>query len=526
KNKTSESITGVMSGYGFTSGGTTYDFEDRLTGYARASGTFNQSWNLTSVGNWTSVTTNGIAQNRTHGPTHELLTAGGSSVVTDVKGNITSIPATLRPAGATTALLLSWDFDNKLASADIDANGTADVSFQYDALGRRVARTGAGGSFVFVQMDQQTIADYPVGGAASTPTYRYVYASYIDEPVVRKTAGAGGTLVYFHRNQQYSVTAITTVAGAIAERYAYTAYGLPTILNASATIIASSAISNRYTYTGREWDATLGLHHFRARWMSPIAGRFLGRDPIDYEDGNLLYAFVLQTPLNFVDPSGMACFAASGGIPGMPSFGGMNFKKGAKFGGFGVDVDFGTDFKGKVCEKECPCGSRLAGQTVLDAELEVGLAGRIEAYGASYGGSWSDSISMGYLSGSWWAGIKLSLGASGSASGTFSTDRCNGVGLNGKVCVDVGGTAAVAGGGEAVINVGRFTYRAGAYVEGRVTVSSRLCYVCRNDNCSWDGPKTCVKGEISVNLSMTAPVRGSLWDARVRIPIYSGEKCF
>lgn len=95
KNKTSESITGVMSGYGFTSGGTTYDFEDRLTGYARASGTFNQSWNLTSVGDWTSVTTNGIAQNRTHGPTHELLTAGGSSVVTDVKGNMTVIPAVL-----------------------------------------------------------------------------------------------------------------------------------------------------------------------------------------------------------------------------------------------------------------------------------------------------------------------------------------------------------------------------------------------------------------------------------------------
>ncbi|MCY3006229.1 MAG: hypothetical protein NTV29_09645 [Planctomycetota bacterium] len=80
----------------------------------------NQSWNLTSVGDWTSVTTNGIAQNRTHGPTHELLTAGGSSVTTDVKGNITSLPTTLRPAGATTALLLTWDFDNQLASADIN----------------------------------------------------------------------------------------------------------------------------------------------------------------------------------------------------------------------------------------------------------------------------------------------------------------------------------------------------------------------------------------------------------------------
>jgi hypothetical protein len=60
-------------------------------------------------------------------------------------------------------------------------------------------------------MDQQTIADYPVGGAATTPTFRYVFASYIDEPVVRKTAGTGGTLFYFHRNHQYSITAVTVL---------------------------------------------------------------------------------------------------------------------------------------------------------------------------------------------------------------------------------------------------------------------------------------------------------------------------
>ena len=200
---------------------------------------------------------------------------------------------------------LTWDSDNKLRSADIDANGTADVNFQYDALGRRVARSGTGGSEVYVQMDQQTIADYPVGGAATTPTFRYVYASYIDEPVVRKTDGTGGTLVYFHCNHQYSVTAITTAAGAIAERYAYTAYGQPTILDASASVLSSSAINNRYTYTGREWDATLGLHHFRARWMSPSAGRFLGRDPIGYEgsEWGLYEAFGSRSPKS-LDPTG------------------------------------------------------------------------------------------------------------------------------------------------------------------------------------------------------------------------------
>jgi len=120
----------------------------------------------------------------------------------------------------------------------------------------------------------------------------------------------------YHRNQQYSVTAITTVAGAIAERYAYTAYGLPTILNASATIIAASAISNCYTYTGREWDATLSLHHFRARWMSPIAGRFLGRDPMKYSGSPWnFYEFVNGLVMSRTDPTGLI---QDGGVDNNP----------------------------------------------------------------------------------------------------------------------------------------------------------------------------------------------------------------
>ena len=78
------------------------------------------------------------------------LTAGGQNVATDVKGNITMLPANLCPAGTITAMNLTWDSYNKLRSAD------------NDAIGRRVAQTGTEGSVVYVQMDQQTIADYPV----------------------------------------------------------------------------------------------------------------------------------------------------------------------------------------------------------------------------------------------------------------------------------------------------------------------------------------------------------------------------
>jgi RHS repeat-associated protein len=157
-----------------------------------------------------------------------------------------------------------------------------------------------------VQHDQQTIADYGYGDAPSSPLYRYVYASYIDEPVVRKAAGTSGTIHYYHRNQQYSITAMTTSTGAVAERYAYTAYGQPTILNASGTVLTSSAVGNRYTYTGREWDETLGLHHFRARWMSPLAGRFLGRDPIGFEGSQWgLYEALNGLPLIALDSFGL-----------------------------------------------------------------------------------------------------------------------------------------------------------------------------------------------------------------------------
>ena len=112
-------------------------------------------------------------------------------------------------------------------------------------------------------------------------------------------------MLYYHRNQQYSIYALTDSSGTVSERYAYTAYGQPTFLNASATVQTSSAANNRYTYTAREWDAILGVYHFRARWMSGLTGRFLTRDPIGYVDGRNFY----QSYLNLVktDPSGNKC---------------------------------------------------------------------------------------------------------------------------------------------------------------------------------------------------------------------------
>ncbi|GIX00686.1 MAG: hypothetical protein KatS3mg111_4018 [Pirellulaceae bacterium] len=244
------------------------------------------------------------------------------------------IPAVARPDNQ--ALSLSWDFDNRMAAADVGADGQVEVTYQFDALGRRIARTdgdknhkqsspppqplatnspkrtshGWGGrprwstywticyslaqSFHRIRgregLGHQTLADYPLGAVPASPTYEYVYASYIDEPIARVEPAAGQTL-YFHRNQQYSIIALTDAAGTIVERTTYTPYGSPTFLDATGAPISNhqSSILNRITYTGREWDSTLHLHHFRARMYDPELGRFCGRDPIGYRDGHNLY---------------------------------------------------------------------------------------------------------------------------------------------------------------------------------------------------------------------------------------------
>jgi RHS repeat-associated protein len=310
KNKTSETITGAMSGYGFAVGSSGYDEEDRLLNWERTDSNLDQSWDLSLVGDWDSFTENSSTQNRTHGPTHELLTAGGQSLTHDTKGNMTLIPSGLRSNAS--SLALTWDFENKMKTADIGNNSSVDVTYKWDALGRRVYRDDGTSAFVYVQVGQQTIADYGWSVAPASPKYNYVYASYIDEPVMREEPSANERL-FFHRSQQFSTVALTTSSATIAERYAYSAYGAPTVCSVSGTDIGASTKDNRITYTGREWDDELVLYHFRARLYDADVGRFLGRDPIGYDGSEWnLFEYVDSRTLVGKDPSGTSVWVDNG----------------------------------------------------------------------------------------------------------------------------------------------------------------------------------------------------------------------
>ena len=165
-----------------------------------------------------------------------------------------------------------------------------------------VSPSGPLRSKVLVCAGQQLIATYTLGSAASNPTSRFIYANYIDEPVVMLS---GSQEYYYSRNQQFSITALTNATGTVVERYAYDAYGNTLVMAANGNVRTASDVDNPFTFTGRYLHPEIGLLYFRARYYSPQLGQFISRDPLGYVDGMSQYRAYFVP--GAVDPEGLAC---------------------------------------------------------------------------------------------------------------------------------------------------------------------------------------------------------------------------
>ena len=259
-----------MANWGFSTGASGYDANDRLIAWNRADSNQDQSWTLTYEGDWDYFTDAGTTQDRTHVPTHELTAIDATALTYDAKGNLTQ-----NVNGDT----YTWDFDNRMKTATVSG---AVSTYAYDALGRRASKEVGAAKNVFVSTTRplpysafagQVLAAYASGAAPASPTEKYVYGSYIDEPIIK--VGTGGT-VYYHANDLYSVAGLTDTNGSPIERYAYTAYGVLTILAPDGSTVRSiSSYVNPYTFTGRRWDAETELYYYRHRVLRGPAGPVL-----------------------------------------------------------------------------------------------------------------------------------------------------------------------------------------------------------------------------------------------------------
>jgi RHS repeat-associated protein len=99
-------------------------------------------------------------------------------------------------------------------------------------------------------------------------------------------------------DRQGSVVDLVDEAGVLLNHLDYGAFG---------QILAQTNAANgdRFTYTGREYEAKLGLYWYRARWYDPSSGRFMSEDPMGFGAGDMnLWRYVGNAPTNATDPSG------------------------------------------------------------------------------------------------------------------------------------------------------------------------------------------------------------------------------
>ena len=87
--------------------------------------------------------------------------------------------------------------------------------------------------------------------------------------------------------------------------YAYDAYGKCTVILNTAGI----ATINPFRYRSYYFDSDLGLYYLQSRYYDPETGRFINADDVSYLDpqsihGLNLYAYCLNNPVMYVDPSG------------------------------------------------------------------------------------------------------------------------------------------------------------------------------------------------------------------------------
>jgi RHS repeat-associated protein len=298
----------------------TYSYDNagnRLTLASSDGTTVNQSFVYDAAHRLTSETRSGVATTYGYDPagnrTSMTLGADVTTYPPDDDNRLTEIKL-----NAVTTATFAYDNNGSLTSKTVPGVGTttytpdaarrltsvfpaggSQVSFAYDGDGARKSKTAASGTSTYVNDTQGLTRVLQETRGANT-------LSYVPGILQHDPAQVGNAQwAYFHADAQNN-RALTDQIALVSKRWEFDPFG---VVRAETGTAASD-----FQYAGEQKDSETGLINLRARYYEPGIGRLLSRDSVQGRTGAPQsfnrFAYVLNNPLRYVDPSG---FLAEGG---------------------------------------------------------------------------------------------------------------------------------------------------------------------------------------------------------------------
>lgn len=211
--------------------------------------------------------------------------ADTASFTHDANGNLTS-----RTEGG---VEWTYAYDSRDQLREVRRDGTIVEVYQYDAQGRRVRKTGAGGIVRYVWDGDRIVAETDDFGNLIA-RYRYAGARIVS--VEHITEGTG----IYVLDALGSPVGLVRADGTLAARYRLDAWG---VLRAE-----EGAYPNPFRFTGHQFDEATELYYAKARYYDPAAARFLTEDPAaglpQHPPSLHRYGYAHQNPGVYTDPDG------------------------------------------------------------------------------------------------------------------------------------------------------------------------------------------------------------------------------
>lgn len=262
----------TQSGVTFAHG---YDADDRRVSQSAS----DKDWLLYPAGaSSTSYTANSLNQ---------YSAVGAASPTYDGNGNLINDGT------------LSYGYDPESRLVSVAQGSTTLGAYTFDAQGRRKSKTAGGTTTIYVtDADNREVLEYD--GASGVVERWYAYGQGSNE-VLNQMDVAAGTRTTLIPDIQGSIIARLASNGATVARANFLPYGENPSVTTGTFRYTASRIDPE---TGGTASQPSGLTYMRARMYSPTWGRFLQPDPIGYQGGSNLYAYVGNDPLNGTDRSG------------------------------------------------------------------------------------------------------------------------------------------------------------------------------------------------------------------------------